>query len=61
MRIGVYEENKPVTMTFRPRFIDDLAAYAKVVRKEGSQTIDTSSLVAFPETFARLDTFRLRR
>ena len=50
-----------MTMTFRPRFIDDLAAYAKVVRKEGSQTIDTSSLVAFPETFARLDTFRLRR
>jgi hypothetical protein len=48
LKIGAVENDKPVTMTIKlPAAIHrDLGAYAEVVRQEGGQTIDPSSLIA---------------
>ncbi|MBU6462182.1 MAG: DUF2274 domain-containing protein [Bradyrhizobium sp.] len=48
LKIGVIEDEKPVTMTIRlPAAVHrDLRAYAEVLKREGAHTIDLNSLVA---------------
>ena len=48
LKIGVIEDEKPVTMTIRlPAAVHrDLRAYAEVLKREGGQKIDLNSLVA---------------
>jgi hypothetical protein len=48
LKIGVIEDDKPVTMTVKlPAAVHrDLRAYAEVLKREGGHAIDLNSLVA---------------
>ena len=48
LKIGVIEDNKPVTITVKlPRAVHrDLMAYAEVLKRERGQAIEPNSLIA---------------